>query len=52
MTKKGVPIVDFARPIYESWDKQQIVPPKGYETWVAHLEELAKDGDAEIPVCV
>ena len=45
MTKKGIHIVDFARPIYESWDQQKIAPPKGHKSWTAYLEELAKDGD-------
>lgn len=37
---KGVPIADYARPIYESWDARGLKPPEGYDSWMAyHADE-------------
>lgn len=36
---EGVPIAEYAQPIYESWDKQGLDPPEGYESWMAYHKD-------------
>ncbi|MBW2672167.1 MAG: hypothetical protein JRD89_01965 [Deltaproteobacteria bacterium] len=40
---KGTKFVDYARPIYESWDREGTVPPpKGYNTWIDYLDVVCE----------
>ena len=32
----GVPIAEYAKPIYENWDARELPPPEGYESWMAY----------------
>ena len=45
MDKKGVKYVDYARPIYKHWDKEGVVPPVGYKTWIDYLRRTDESRD-------
>lgn len=39
MPEIRLPMEEYARPIYEKWDRDgDYPPPNGYDSWIAYLE--------------
>ena len=47
MKKVILPLNEFAKPIYETWDAEGYPPPEGYQSWLDYLKRLTPPSGVE-----